>query len=194
MSLRNRTKKVRDRIKNDQFDVDEDGRTIVKINITDADNLLSVYNDDGLQIISEDTAEFINNITKPIPYKKDIQLKISCKNYTKDKEQLYKDAITNYYVNEFAHRDTKLKRNMINSVWLLCVGVVMFTLLYFMGTWNVPDVLYLLVEVACWVFVWEAVDILWIRQHEIKLIQYKELQIIFAKITFNEYKEDKKDN
>ena len=81
---------------------------------------------------------------------------------------------------------------MFNAIWLLVVGVVMFTLLYFMGMWNVPDVFYLLCEVACWVLVWEAVDVLWIRQHEIKLVQYKRLQIIFAKITFNKLEEKDK--
>jgi len=189
MKLNKRISAVRDRIKKDEFETDEDGKVVVRINITDADNLLSVYNDDGMQIISEDTAEFINNITKPIPHKKDIHLKISCVEYTKDKEQQYKDAITNYYVNEFAHRDVKLKRNMINSMWLLLIGVVMFSLLFALGKWDVPDVIYLLSEVVCWVFVWEAVDSLWIRRHEIKLIQYKELQIIFAKISFTKLDE-----
>ena len=184
MKTNKRLKTVRDRIKHDVFETDEFGRPVVRINITDADSLLSVYNDDGMQIISEDTAEFINNITKPIPPKQDIDLKISCDNYTKDKEAIYKSAITNYYVNEFAHRDVKLRHNMINSIWLLIVGVVLFTLLFFIGKWDVPDVIYLLCEVVCWVFVWEAVDNLWIRRHEIKLIQYKELQIIFAEITF----------
>ena len=185
MDTNKRIKVVRNRIKNDEFETDDLGRPVVRINITDADSLLSVYNDDGMQIISEDTAEFINNITKPIPPKQDIHLKISCENYTKDKEEIYKSAITNYYINEFAHRDVKIKHNLINSIWLLIIGVVLFTLLYVMGKWwNVPDVIYLLVEVACWVFVWEAVDNLWIRRHEIKLIQYKELQIIFAEITF----------
>jgi hypothetical protein len=191
MKLNKRTKIVRDRIKKDEFETDEEGRAIVRINITDADNLLSVYNDDGMQIISEDTAEFINNITKPIPHKQDIHLRISCVEYTKDKEQQYRDAITNYYVNEFAHRDVKLRRNMINSIWLLCVGVVLFTLLYGLAKWEVPDIIYLLCEVVCWVFVWEAVDTLWLRRHEIKLVQYKELQIIFAKISFR--KLDEKD-
>lgn len=190
MDIRKRTKAIRERIKKDEFDVDEDGRTLVKINITDADNLLSVYNDDGMQIISEETANFINNITKPIPYKNEIHLQISCDKFTKDKEKQYKDAITNYYVNEFAHRDVKLKRNMTNSIWLLSIGIVLFVLLYFMEMWNAPNILYLLCEVVSWVFVWEAVDLLWIRSHEIKLIQYKELQIIFAKITFNKLKKE----
>ena len=79
---------------------------------------------------------------------------------------------------------------MTNSIWLLSIGVVLFVLLYFMGMWNAPNILYLLCEVVSWVFVWEAVDLLWIRRHEIKLIQYKELQIIFAKITFNKLKKE----
>ena len=59
-----------------KFELDEDGRVVVRINITDAEELLSVYNDHGKQIISHSTAQFINNVTKPIPNKQDIHLKI----------------------------------------------------------------------------------------------------------------------
>lgn len=186
--MNKRIKEVREKIANDEFDYDEEGRAIVKINITDAESLLSVYNDDGMEIISEETANFINNITKPIPYRKDIQLQISCDEYTQDKEKVYKNAITNYYINEFAHRDYMLKARLQVSIVLFILSLACFTLLYFMGKWNVPDILYLLFEVVSWVFAWETVDQLILQRYFIKAEQYKELQIIFAKITFKTLK------
>ncbi|MGN0961680.1 MAG: hypothetical protein ACI4PF_05760 [Christensenellales bacterium] len=182
--MNKRIKEVRERIAKDDFDYDEEGRAIVKINITDAECLLSPYNDDGMEIISEETANFINNLTKPIPSWKDIQLQISCEDYTQDKEQVYRNAITNYYVNEFADRDQMLKARLKISTILFLVSIISFALLYFMYQWNVPDILCSLVEVISWVFAWETVDLFVLQRYLIKAEQHKELQIIFATITF----------
>ena len=65
MKLREKIKKVKNKLKEDEIEEDSDGRAIVRINITDADSLLSVYNDDGKEIISSETATFIDNVTKP---------------------------------------------------------------------------------------------------------------------------------
>lgn len=188
MSIDKRLKSVRERLKAEKFDEDGDGRAIVKINITDADSLLSVYNDDGQEIISSETATFINNVTKPIPARQDIHLQISCDEYTKEKEQVYKNAITNYYLNEFAHNDFILKKNLILSCILFVVATICFTILYLMSVFNAPEILYLLFDVVSWVFMWEAVDQFFLQRHFLKTKQYKELQIIFAKITFKALK------
>lgn len=186
--MNNRIKEVRERIKQDDFDYDSEGRAVVKINITDADSLLSVYNDDGMEIISEETARFIDNLTKPISPKKDIQLQISCDEYTADKEKVYKSAITNYYVNEFAHKDEMLMDRLRVSGVLALVSLICFALLFFMYQFNVPDIACVLVEVVSWVFAWETVDQFFLQRYFIKKKQYKELQIIYAKITFKRLK------
>lgn len=188
MKLREKIKKVKNKLKEDEIEEDSDGRAIVRINITDADSLLSVYNDDGKEIISSETATFIDNVTKPIQYKKEIHLKISCDEYTKEKEHVYKNAITNYYINEFAHVEMKLKNNLIISSILFFIAVVCFSLLYFMGKWNAPDIIYLLFDVLSWVFAWEAFDQFFLQRHFQRVKQYKAMQIIFAKITFKKLK------
>lgn len=191
MKLSEKINIVQSKIYKEEIELDDDGSAIVRINITNAESLMSVYNDAGKEIISTDTAEFINNVTKPIPVKQNIHLKISCDEYTKDKEECYKTAISNYYVNEFAHIDAKLRSNLSHSVALLIIGIIAFTCLYFLGKINVPDIIYLLFEVFSWVFVWEAVDNLWIRRHELRTKRNKLLQIIFAKITFSSLKDKK---
>lgn len=186
--MNKRIKSVRERIANDDFAYDDEGRAIVKINITDADSLLSVYNDDGMEIISEETAEFIDNLTKPIPPRTDIQLQISCDKYTKDKETVYKNAITNYYVNEFAAQDEKLRDRVRVSAILSIVSLCCFAVLFFMYHFNLPDIVCVVVEVISWVFAWETVDQFFLQRYFIKKKQYKKLQIIYAKVTFKKLK------
>ena len=184
MDYKKREKSVRARIKEEEFETDEEGRVVVRINITDGDYLLSVYNDDGMKIISAETAKFIDDVTKPIPAKQDIHLKISCDDYTTDKEQEYKNAITNYYTNEFAYWDIKLKHNLQLALVLFLVSCVCFTLLYFMSTWHTHEILYLLFEVASWVFAWEAVDIFFLQRFQMNYNKHKAMQIIYARISF----------
>lgn len=190
MNTKKRFKDVRAKIKSDVFDLDENGNPLVKINITDADSLLSVYNDDGLEIISNDTAKFIENMTKPIPRKQEIHLQISCEQYTADKEQKYKSAITNYYINEFAHRDMKLRHNTIISCVLLLSAIVSFMLYYFLGSIVTPRIILDLLEIFAWVLAWEAVDQFFLQRYLIKFDQLKALQIIYAKISFRKLGSD----
>ena len=53
-----------------------------------------------------------------------------------------------------------------------------------MGVWNTPDVLYLLFDVFSWVFAWEAVDQFFLQRYFLKVKQHKQIQLIYAKITF----------
>ena len=188
--LTKRMRAVKERIEKEEFELDEDGRVVVRINITDAEELLSVYNDHGKQIISHSTAQFINNVTKPIPNKQDIHLKISCDSYTKDKEDVYKSAITNYYVNEFAHWMINLRTTMVIALILLAISVVGFTALHLLGECLHP-VVYTILDIASWVFAWEAVDQMFIQRHFLKVRQHRDLQIIYAKISFKRLVEDR---
>ena len=72
--LRNRIKRVRKRINSDPWEYDKKGRAIVEINVSDADSLMSVYDSDGKEVLSNETANFIDNAIKGIPPKKELHL------------------------------------------------------------------------------------------------------------------------
>ncbi len=188
--LTKRMREIKDRINKEEYEIDEEGRVVVRINITDADELMSVYNDHGRQIISHETAQFINHVTKPIPNRQDIHLKISCDSYTRDKEHEYKNAIINYYVNDFAHWDFNLRTTLMLAFIFLGISILGFTLLHFVGECIHP-VLYTIVDVASWVFSWEAVDQMFIQRHFLRVKQYRDLQIIYANISFKKLVEDR---
>ena len=122
----------------------------------------------------------------------EIHLQISCEQYTADKEKKYKSAITNYYINEFAHRDMKLRQNTIISCILLLGAIISFMLFYFLGTVGTPRIILDLLEIFAWVLAWEAVDQFFLQRYLIKFDQMKALQIIYAKITFRKLGEEPK--
>ena len=187
-NYKEKLKKVRDRIRNDEFDEDNKGRSVIKINVDDADCILAKYNDDGQEIISSDMADFVNNLVKSVSIEKDIVLDIKCGNYTESKEKRYKKAIVNYYVNEFADKDAKIKNNTKVSLLLFIVGVLGFVGLYllrlFDAYWLIQDI----VEVTSWVFLWETVDVFFLNRGILKWKQKRDLKIIFADIRITELK------
>ncbi len=187
--LRKRLKRVRTRIDNDDWEYDENGRAIVDISITDADSLLSVYNSDKREALSAETAHFIDNVVKTISPKKDIHLYISCEKYTKEKEQTYKNAIINYYVNEFAEKDYKMKQNWIWSITLIIMSIIGFIGLHFIQAEGIWSVINVILDIAFWVLAWEAVDIMVFQQKLLRYDQIKDLKIIFAKISLSSLEE-----
>lgn len=177
-----KVKKVREKIKLDVFDEDKKGRAVIKVNVIEGENILSSYNDDGQEIISSEMAGFVDNLVKSVPDEKDIVLQIKCKDLDKEKEKVYKKAIVNYYMNEFADNDAKLKNNAVISLVLFVIGLLGFAGLYlwrlFGGYWLIADIL----EVTAWVFLWETVDVFFLRRGAIRHKQKRNIKIIYAEI------------
>lgn len=192
--LKDRIKKIRKKIKNDPWEYDNKGRAIVEINVSDADSFMSVYSEENNVVISNETASFIDNALKGMPPKKDLHLYVNCENYTRDKEKKYKNAIINYYVNEFADKDEKMKYNWISVALMLLVSFAGFMMLYFI---DFPGVFCAVVEymldIAFWVLAWEAVDVMVLQQRVLRHDQKKDLKIIFATMTFNRPDDDDDD-
>lgn len=188
MSYREKVQRVRNRIKNDDFEYDEFGRAMVKINVSDSDVLLSPFSDDGAEIVSEETATFINNITKSLPLKTDIHMQVHCSGYTESQEIRYKKALANYYVNDFAEKDRQLKSDLRLAMVMLLLALVSFVCLYFVELWGLGVVVYEFVSVVGWVFAWQTTELLVLRRYLIKYEQKKILKIIYAEVTFKKLK------
>lgn len=176
---------IRNKIKKMESANDEKDTVIVHLNVSDSDVILSDYNAEGKEIISSDMAIFIDNVTKPIKPRQKIYLKINCKNHSEQNENKFRNAIRNYYINEFAEIDRKLKSNLIMSLIMLCAGLLGFTAHWLLGMINTPFIVSTFIEVASWVFIWEFVDLLCLQRYFIKYKLIKKINIIYAKISFN---------
>ena len=180
-----RAKSVKRRIKDDPFEVDEFGREIVDITIADCDSILSAYKPDGKKVISNDIAEVISTATKSTTRNKDINLRIACEKYAPEKDIIYKNAIKNYYVNEFADKQQKLHNNTIITLIVFALAIVSFGFLFLVEEFfNLPWIIVEFIDVIAWVFAWETVDLLFFQRQLIKFSSQNDLKIIYAHITF----------
>ena len=190
--LRKRFKKIRQTVKDDKFDLDDEGREIVDITISDSENLLSIYNPDGKKIISTEMANVIDNSTKSTSINKDIHLRFSCNSNSPEKEDIYKQAIKNYYLNEFADKERRLHNNFLITIFVFVMAVLFLALFFILEKVNCPWYLNYFIEIVAWVFAWETVDLIFFQRQLIRYEQRKDLQIIYAHITFLEIeKQDK---
>lgn len=184
--LRKRFKKIRQTVKDDKFDLDDEGREIVDITISDSENLLSIYNPDGKKIISTEMANVIDNSTKSTSINKDIHLRFSCNSNSPEKEDIYKQAIKNYYLNEFADKERRLHNNFLITIFVFVMAVLFLALFFILEKVNCPWYLNYFIEIVAWVFAWETVDLIFFQRQLIRYEQRKDLQIIYAHITFLE--------
>ena len=190
--LRKRFKKIRQTVKDDKFELDDEGREIVDITISDSENLLSIYNPDGKKIISTEMANVIDNSTKSTSINKDIHLRFSCNSNSPEKEDIYKQAIKNYYLNEFADKERRLHNNFLITIFVFVMAVLFLALFFILEKVNCPWYLNYFIEIVAWVFAWETVDLIFFQRQLIRYEQRKDLQIIYAHITFLEIeKQDK---
>ena len=184
--LQKRFKKIRQTVKDDKFDLDDEGREIVDITISDSENLLSIYNPDGKKIISTEMANVIDNSTKSTSINKDIHLRFSCNSNSSEKEDIYKQAIKNYYLNEFADKERRLHNNFLITIFVFVMAVLFLALFFILEKVNCPWYLNYFIEIVAWVFAWETVDLIFFQRQLIRYEQRKDLQIIYAHITFLE--------
>ena len=184
--LRKRFKKIRQTVKDDKFELDDEGREIVDITISDSENLLSIYNPDGKKIISTEMASVIDNSTKSTSINKDIHLRFSCNSNSPEKEDIYKQAIKNYYLNEFADKERRLHNNFLITIFVFVMAVLFLALFFILEKVNCPWYLNYFIEIVAWVFAWETVDLIFFQRQLIRYEQRKDLQIIYAHITFLE--------
>ena len=191
--LKQRYNYVKEKIKKDTFDLDEEGREIVDLTIIDSDKLISDYHPDGKAVIDNEMAKVISDAIKPTSTKRDLLLRIKCEKYTPDKETEYKQAITNYYINEFADKERKLHNNTIITITLLIAAIISFGILFVMNLTNLPWILVEMVDIVAWVFAWEVVDMIFFQRQLIKFEQRQDLKVIFAKIIFSTYEGKKKE-
>ena len=189
-----RLKHIKTEVEKIQNFGDEKDTMSIDVAVKNADSFLSEYNIGGKEIISHETAKFIDNVTEPVKAKQKLHLKISCENYSDKKEDVYKQAIDNYYINKFAGLDSEFKHALLLSFIMLIAGVVSFIFLHFFAKWEMPYIVNMLLEIIGWVFVWEFVELVFFRAQKILRARNKTFKILTAKITFGKLNTKSKTN
>lgn len=161
---------LRERLREDsgfpEQEWDENGRSILHMTVRDDSGFLSPYCGEK-PIISSEVADYLDNAAAEIPPKKQISLRIRSNVITDEEARVYDSAIRNFYRNRSHKSNRDLLRSRIAAIAMLVAGILVFSVLFILETRGIGEMLTSLLEIAAWVFVWEAVDLFFLEHHRL---------------------------
>ena len=136
----------------------------INLTVYDDSSFLSPYSSDNEEIISDEVAGFLENSAKQIKPTSSLKINIKSKTIAENEKPVYLRAIKNYYENESAEIKRNLKFNLIATLILFAISVVVLLVLFLVVEKFNIQVLTEIVTIMAWVFLWEAVDLFFIRR------------------------------
>ena len=160
--------------KNDNF---EDIETI-NIKAESKAAIFSDYNYDSNEVLNSNLEEFLVEKVKNIPPKVNLRVKIFTDDCVDENE--VKVAYKNKFKGDFEELEQELKRNILFAFTMLILGVLFMGFLileiYFLNNYILSTIL----EIAVWVFVWEAVDSFFLKRSSIRRKRYQLARLYYA--------------
>lgn len=145
---------------------DESGRAILHMTVRDDSGFLSPYCG-ARPVISSEVADFLDNAASALPPKGDLALHIRSDVITGEEARVYDAAIRNYYRNRTKETRRNVLRNRTAAIIMLVMGILIFSLLFFLERRGLGEMMTNLLEIAAWVFIWEAVDLFFLERHRL---------------------------
>ena len=167
-----------------------DDKKSVNIKVENKEQIISNYSYDENDKLNPDLSDYIISKTKNIHLSQDLILNF----YTN--EQVYKkeiqSTITNHFEEENYNVKKELKKSNITVVVLLLLGVVTLAMLVGFYNWFSNFYLEMVLEIAAWVFIWEAIDIFAFKRSKLRVKKMQMQKILSAEVNVIENK--KKEN
>ncbi len=148
---------------------DSNGRAIINLHVNDDSNFLSPYSEEDKPIINEEVASFLENSAQAIPHNESLTLRINSNCIDQQEQTLYKKAIKNYYSNHLVSVNRELGKSFCIATILAILGVVILTIAQIVGYYLGSIIWAEVIDIAAWVFLWEAVDIFVFRTRNLQL-------------------------
>lgn len=188
--LFNRIKKLRKEIKRlesfEPYETDDSGRRVIRLHINDDDYFLSQLSVQGVPCIDDDVAYLLNFYLKNMSVDGDEKLvfKITGNTITEEDHVVYRKAIRNYYREEFLDVQQDLQDNRKRTIWFIFIGIALLMGWYVLSLLKIPAIFAEVLNITSWVFLWEAVDLMFLKAPELRVKQLQNIKILDAAIEF----------
>lgn len=135
---------------------DGEGNVIINMTVKNDDGFLSPFSENNSYVISDEVADFIENSTKEALPKDQYTLYIRSNCIDDEEKKIYKEAIKEYYTKQYIALKREINRNRRSVVVMGAIGIIFLALALILelksyAIWTE------VVDIAAWVFLWEAV-------------------------------------
>lgn len=175
--LRQASKQIKE---NKDFVVDSDGDAVISVKAPSEDQIFSSYNFDGNEKLKTELSEFIYDKAKFTSPNQDVRIKV----YTNEDINAMdvESAIRNNFKKDYIELKNKSKRNLAFSAIMFILGILGLSLLLLMHKYFYNVYLEVVIEIATWVFMWEAIDSFFLRRATIRQNRVILLKLFSAEI------------
>ena len=141
----------------------------INMTVKDDSSFLSAFSQSDFPVISSDVADFIENATSSVYPGKPIKLQIHSSCIDDLEKDVYEKAIRRYYREKNSANERELKRNKMIILFLLIAGVAVLALSIFLSAMLSSEVVPGVIDIFAWVLVWEAADIGFFKNSELRV-------------------------
>lgn len=159
---------------------DGEGRAIINMTVKDDSDFLSVYSQREAPFISSDVAEFIESSSHSLRPGQPLALHVHSDCIDDNEKEDYRIGIREYYSEKYIAGKREFRFNVIAVILLALAGIGTLLLAFSIdnGIWSE------VIDIAAWVFLWEAVDIGVFKLREINLNRKRYLSYISMKVEY----------
>jgi len=165
-------------------ETDNEGRSVLRMNVSDDDAFLSPYSADGQSVISSEVAEFIDNAAAPLNLKRPVKIIIRGATIDDEEKKTYRAAVKKYYGNKIFEADGRLKKNLVLSAIMALIGAAILSACVLLHVNNAGAVISELIDIVAWVFAWEAVDLFFLERPLLRRELLKSCRLYEAEISY----------
>lgn len=139
--------------------------SVIDVKIDSKEQLFSAYSYSGDKLNPE-FSEYIFDKAKRVPVKEDVKIKIHTADAIDSAE--VDQAVKSHYRSAYIEGKKEVSRVILISIIMTLLGIIALTALILIN--HFTDNLYItsIVEIAAWVFIWEAVDYFFLQRPVVK--------------------------
>ena len=170
----------------------------INIKIKSEEELYSGYNYDKNEVLNPALGDFLLEKAEALPVKSKLRLKFFSDVNIREHELF--SAIKNKFKGEFENYQRKLKKTALFSLVVLILGILFLGLFILEELFFHTPVLSIILEIASWVFIWEAVDAFFLERLSLKekrlqmaRIYDAEMEVVIVDFDDIEKEENKKE-
>ncbi|MBQ8522786.1 MAG: hypothetical protein IJ458_03915 [Clostridia bacterium] len=149
-----------------KFEQNFENLNIVNIKVDNKEQVISKFSYDENDKLNKELSEFILDKTKTMSLNTDIKLNFYASSPIEQQE--IKTTLQNHFREEYIETKHELKRANIFSLIMLILGVISLSILVLAHKFFDYFYFTTILEIASWVFVWEAVDIFFLQRSRLK--------------------------
>ena len=163
---------------------DENGRIILDMTVRDDSDFLSPFSKSKEPTIASEVAEFLESRVDTLTPRDTAALHIHSSCIEKDEEKHYRRAIKAYYTEQYHANRRQLRRNSILAAILLALGILTLAVMIVIDALIESMIWTEVIDIAAWVFLWEAVDLHILEGHALRVRQRQILALLSMEVSF----------